>query len=709
MSPDSILLLTPITHVDVVRLATDSAPVQDVVRALTRACDPPKIVVAAIDSASAVAALADGPPLTAADQRHLMQVGLFRIFHRRNGILPGSAGHHYVKPSGKHSDRFIRTANVLVSGAEVNFIAAALLPLIEKGTERFYCDTAAIAVVAYAVCNLRKMMDAAAPFPVVDSFRSYEGAKIDELVNADTAVFLISSSTSGDLARVLSISRGVRPGRIVTLFSCHDISRDAIGETLCDLLRPPQDLDEERILPIKSYDAERGECDLCRRKSVPVRILGDQFLVGELQVRSIAIRQVDAPPWLAPFMRGNAGRGVVRCYYDHADITNQMEVWLDMDRAGLGKAFEQETDAQKRFLRIVDKGVPATTSVVVHLDDTASVTMAKAIVSHVSRESRGEVQICSAGDVLRAAFSRRREGAVVVTASAIASGRGLMAINQALRGQFPLSALVFVVGVARTRTSAIFKQIQSNLTLSEMYGRYDFHYVDHVCVPDQPHANLSWESETDLWKKMIEAYSEKPDFPRGWIERRLHELGAASSVEVRGLQQNVLLKSPWTEEELRLRPNFAFWPFEYSSDAVTQADVYLTIASVLHSLREREGTDGLRQYEHSRALISPRMFDRFNDGVIQGCLLRAATPAELSYDLRFEDSDVMRQVVQNTFAFAGGQRGEAACEFLVAIATGRLTMLWEHIESALSALAADELVPPVVKYLRQWIRDERQR
>lgn len=98
-----------------------------------------------------------------------------------------------------------------------------------------------------------------------------------------------------------------------------------------------------------------------------------------------------------------------------------------------------------------------------------------------------------------------------------------------------------------------------------------------------------------------------------------------------------------TSEVLYLRKNFAFWNFDYEESQIFQSEVFFTINSIINFLENKEiTTEGsLQQSNFVRTLLSTENFQRFNDGIIQACFLRASKPEYLSYDL---DPDSSRQM-----------------------------------------------------------------
>jgi hypothetical protein len=159
-----------------------------------------------------------------------------------------------------------------------------------------------------------------------------------------------------------------------------------------------------------------------------------------------------------------------------------------------------------------------------------------------------------------------------------------------------------------------------------------------------------------------------------------------------------------TGATLKLRPGFAFWDFDYGGRSVSQGDVFTTVALVLHTLRRAgRGNRSLGQYDHVRRIISPRCFERFNDGVIQASLLRAAYPSELDYSINDGLSEEMHDILRTLFSQRTTEVGEAAPEFLVALATQQLRLVPTYLKALCEEFAsADDR--EAWQFYWQWIR-----
>lgn len=91
-------------------------------------------------------------------------------------------------------------------------------------------------------------------------------------------------------------------------------------------------------------------------------------------------------------------------------------------------------------------------------------------------------------------------------------------------------------------------------------------------------------------------------------------------------------------------------------------------------------------------------FGRYNDGIIQASLLRAARPTELDFAGDAGLSKDAARIIRRIVADSNRARGEAASEFLVAIGSGRLKLDRNGLETVPATLDG---APPLVEELRQ--------
>jgi hypothetical protein len=152
----------------------------------------------------------------------------------------------------------------------------------------------------------------------------------------------------------------------------------------------------------------------------------------------------------------------------------------------------------------------------------------------------------------------------------------------------------------------------------------------------------------------------------------------SNSIDIDGL----FLPKPDGNKSM-LRQTFAFWSdLDLIVKHATQSDVYWTVQSLLHDLRLKSDENGLASTYHT-TLISPACFDRYNDGIIQACLLRSAKPVELNYAVDEEFSRQMTDVLYSVISNWENNQGEASLEFLLALWHGRLQLLDADIKKLL--------------------------
>lgn len=204
-SPDHVIILTHKFSRDVLVGLTTLDEFRARLPGRLRSQDPVPVTCAYFDSSGELFQVKQHPEIKPGDTDRklgalagpLIHAGLFSIFDRRNGLLPTSPLYHYVKPSEKHTSQFIRAAEILVDGGEVDFLASCLLGHLLESTEYIYCDSASISVVGYAVAKLKRCHEPGFRYPVVESFGSYHSVRTYPFLNPSESLFLISASTSG--------------------------------------------------------------------------------------------------------------------------------------------------------------------------------------------------------------------------------------------------------------------------------------------------------------------------------------------------------------------------------------------------------------------------------------------------------------------------------------------------------------------------------
>ena len=590
--------------------------------------------------------------------RSLIHQGLRDIFVRRGALIQAEDGQHFIHPSGKHSQAFIRAANTLVDGPETMFIASCLLRHLPASTRYLWIDTSSIGSLAQAFSFLRFQLAPELPVPTVSSFSSWKAISGGSISRVPHRAALISATTSGNLARRLVSDQGFKAKEVITLFSFATTPTDPV---VCDLSNDPVVHRGRRV----ESEYQEGRCALCDAQSRPIRFVGDQFLADAVRYDPVVIVRDEAPKGLREFMEayhGHAGLGV-RTAKDTGDSFRVVDV--DPIRLSTTGRFKDKFDAA------VERHAPRHLKALVHLDDEASKALARRFLMSAGFDA----------DLMIAAGSlQSREpdadagggGGVVVVAGTAGRGHDLDGISRDLRDPYGETPRTYLIGFTKHSHSNRWKQLTNNLKFNSRSARgkgyeHVVRALETMVLPDGDE-RTAWEGELGLLK----GFRDDPDFlstteeEQGTIDARIDDLQRSGIL----VTDRLFLPSP-EGAQLALRDTFAFWN-RNAARTVSQGDVVFTIASVLENLRFGSSPK-LVSDPFVQRVIDPGMFGRYNDGVIQASLLRCALPHELYYASTPSLSQQMADLMKRVFA-ANAPANEAGLEFLLALATGRLRL-----------------------------------
>lgn len=580
--------------------------------------------------------------------------GMLDIFERRQGLITSSSSFHFSKPSGDHCSGFIRASNLLVAGEEVAFLAISLLPYFSEAPDRIYVDTSSISyLVSVAALMSGRYSER---LPLIESFESYTALKKSfDFVEAASSLVIISATTSGGLAAEILKKNNFTAEQVVTLFySKLKPAQYGIFDVAC--------LVSESI---KSFAPE--DCSDCLKGSKVIKIAGDQFLPEAPSHGQVVIKKTDFTADRRKFFEEFAAKNLLQ-WRVASDLgaESREHFFIDVENylKGMPKGFSE------KLHRSVKKYISRDAEKIIALDDPGSISLMEEVKKIIGEpgvvwQSMSEVD----EDLLKGSSS------VVVIAGAITSGRKLLDASRKLRCISDQSSILYLVGFSKIPSKDAYEQLRKDL---ELGGRT-------LIVLSECHmprvigsTRTSWDAEFDFLREISDDLSEDPV-----------ELSDALKVRLGKFEQNefdsddLFLPSP-SGEVLKLRDTFAFWSgLEIDHTTSTQADVYWTIQAILHDMRIKPNGAGLASIYHS-TVISPACFDRYNDGVIQACLLRAATASELNYSVSDDFSLKMMDFLISVIEGSAEAQGEGALEFLMAMCLGHLRINTEHLRELLS-------------------------
>jgi hypothetical protein len=612
--------------------------------------------------------------------------GLYKIFESNKGILYSDISYHYILPSGKHSPYFIRVGNILNNHPEVYFISFWLLKYIKDDCSKIYYDTSSILAILITTLQLRYSLDNPKRFELI-SFSSYE--KVDEFEFDSDSLVVVSASNSGNLQNKIKFKNPSVD--LITIIYNSRVNLDVE----C-LLNISQFVDLSNYKQYKGYE----ECEYCKLSSTPVNIAGEQFLPLKLATQKVTLTRECSPDWLRSFMKQFAYKNIIVCNKKENGKTREIYLDLSTHHPTINIPFEGETkkliEYDSEFIKFIENKIPISLKYIIYLDDPASKIIADQVynfvesklpiikppISHVNLESIESDEKCSA----------------LIIASSIASGNRLNSVSKELRRHEKLS-LVYLIGVMRTISDKSTRNLISNLQVREdKLSTNQVHYLTKIHIPDNhsKYNNDLLKSPWQIEKIQIENLLKDGHENDFLIERN-------QILSQNGLQDQLFWYNPIDKKQLVLNKNFAFFKFEdlCSGDFVQprQSEVYFIISSILHNLRIYHTsidkpviTGGRRvipllQHEHMKSILSPDNFIRFNDGIIQACILRAATPAELNYSIDGGYSHEMKQTLLSLFSNPKSQSSEAILEFLYAFWRKRIRLINKDTEEFLEHIS----------------------
>ena len=607
------------------------------------------------------------------------------VFKKHGGFVEANANYHFKNPSGKHTDRFMRLSNLLVHQAEISLIAMTTLRHVPADAAEAHVDTPAMFSIVAALNDHIRSLDAKRPTLACESFRSYGGLARHDFRGASRGVVLISASSSGGMAAQIT-KRDVDPDRIA-----HVLYLGPPGHRLkvaIDLSRDPK-ANPDGVADARETYSALG-CALCDAGSIAVQLQGDQFDLGGPEFEPLTINKTDAPERLAATMQRLAGSSALAISLTQGSDRRQYLVHAP--------ALLSATEFTRNLDYFARRHVPAPVRECIVLDPgsrpfaAAVCTAAGASPAMIPRDG---LDALGKDDV--DAHGKALDGApILIAAAVIESGRALLDVSRDLRKSRPASPQVYLVGLAKTGSAERLKALERTLVQTHGASPHEFAAVESLILPPGAAAN-AWSAELAFLDRAVASGATlSHDLGRRRLNLRRSSLPLVDTLFV-----------ACGDTALRLQPGFVFWPAALSQEgSFSQADVFYTISSVLQKLRttpSKAGARALRANWFQQTLLDPANLGRFNDGVIQACLLRAARPMEIDYSSDAGTQLDAERIIGKIVAGAHRPRGDAAAEVLIALGSRRLRLAPKPLAEVLTPLPTQ---PPLVVELIELCRSQ---
>lgn len=614
--------------------------------------------------------------------------GLQNIFIKRGGLVETEGTHHYVFPSKKHCNKFLRTGNILLYSSEIYFIAFSLLKHFNGEIHnQIYCDSSSINSIALSLSELKnRFNDEKIQIPI-ESFSSYEGLYKNDLNYKKNALLIISASTSANIITyILDAHKEIERQNIVVLFflGSEDKYNNIKDKVLCNLTQSKSN--PNGIPEYKTYYEK--DCIHCNSGSYPVQVSGDVFLLEKPRINSLLIGVKDAHSDLSKFVEEFKSdkllNTVLKTNYKESSSSKKYEIYIDYSEILEGIKNNRYNNYHKKLNAYINQFVPSNTRYIIHLNDNSSKELASYIYDKIKDNYTAErLPIIISQDDFNKEIKSESEGNVLVVGSCISNGKNLLYLSRALRN-FEKLRVVYFVGISRMKSKEALTVLKSNLKQGN-YGSETSTYVEVesvFCLNESK--DTSWIVEIEFLNRLVTLLNDK-DMDKTTIDffkDRIKYIRSSNSSESKGLSDRLfypkIVKRP--HKELAIRNNFAFFNFHNYVKVVTQSDIYFTISNIVNSLRNSDKIEkSLKQTSFVRNLISPGNFNRFNDGIIQASILRSAKAEELSYSIDYDLSLEMRNILETLIKYHENEQSEALLEFLYAIAIFKLSLKESHL------------------------------
>lgn len=593
--------------------------------------------------------------LIKAQYRAIVKAGLAHLVKRSDVLKRAPAGFFYSKPSSRASNYFIRAEDLLSETLHAHYLAFACLPLIKKVTEKgmsapdtLYLDTIALLPLAFAL-QMYLMRFGQPLFVDIRSFHSHEGlVKDGPLPKGASAMCLISASTRCGLAEQWTKINSAAPCLVTTILSFESTA------DCCTILHTLKQPDDFEVL----QEGDSGGTRL-------IRIHGERFVAEHSETRLLNITTDHAPTILQPKFYSFMGENLFSCFRQDKPGARARTVHVNKDSLIVTDGFKSWFDTV-----LLEEAV-SSTRWIIHDDDDASAQLADKAIAYL-KACGVEIETKVSFDHFDA--GTKFNGSVIILAAAVERGSRLQSVSRRLRTAQLTGTRLYIAGALFGRSYQMMKELQNNLTQpAKDHSRYVVKTYMEIPAAELACAD-HWEQEQTVLRSL---HSFTEDFSPP-VTKRMEVFDLAPA---QGLALNPFWPSSHTGEPMKLSRGFAFVDGkpDGKSDVTTatSTDIFLTILWILQNARYGEKVANAKRLESGelqQVLLSPEVFSRFDDGVIQAAFLHAALPTELDYRADETQSLAMSDIIYRLAAGYGYERGEAAMEFVMAVAIEKIRL-----------------------------------
>lgn len=571
-----------------------------------------------------------------------LRQGLSRLVRDNPVVQLAPAGHVFKHPSGTINKVFIQARELATSEPQFAFVGRSLCQAL--GSDIF-SSAAQVFVDTMSIYSfVREALNFSGNSARIQSFHSY--VALAELVApGNPYIVVISASTTGGMARRLHSEQGFENERLLTLIDTTESGR--LGTVLV-ALDTIDDIYSEHLT-----DSTETEIEL----------VGEHFSSKAKPPRTVTLGLTHRPGSLEKILKEFGLHAVMPINVIPPGKPRPKIVSLD------GAAVARCTALIDWLRDEVSWRVSVAVNFVLHTDDPGSTEMAKQAAGFIDQIKgvRPEVVNYSA---IRTGRLNDAHGVLVITAVA-GDGGILREISRELRELIATTIpRHFLVGIGLPQSADAWARLEQFLVRNTTFRNYGFSCWHMLSVGADGSRN-AWQDMADLASD-AEINIRRPHL----VDKSVSNASLGCLVTaIKSAAQGVL---PRTDGELlSLSEGFLFFgqAFNGRLAEVQTPATFLAVASVMQRARDIKTTMGqLRPTGYESVVLAPENFLRFNDNLLQACVLRAAHAAEMDYSTDPHLSTLMKEMLLKIFERHNHPYGAAALEFAVALATGRMRL-----------------------------------
>lgn len=576
-------------------------------------------------------------------QADWLRAGLANIFQPEIVVVRAPAGYAFRKPSADRSTYFIRAELALSTSAAVAFVAFAILlrlgrdyGALPKRLRLLLVDTMNVAATAFALRELLSFAGAKVA-PQIESFHSYGGLEDVASPLPGTSLCIVSASSTMNLHRKWIQTKSLSDRDAVTLVTFED-AQDARHALYC--------------LP----SSARPEVDRTSA-AYDIQITGEYFFPAFEPMRKVLLTTHHRCEEYTKNFRLLYNKGVFSVFRASPISGARRSLFIDGNLLLEVPEFRHWVDSQ------VPQLLKAGTAHIIFQDDEPSAKLAQHIGAIAEGLGCSKVDIINAKNVSNEIVNRYSP--IVCVGVVVGRGNAFLSLSRDLRNCHEGPRL-YLIGSQVEESSSKLENFKRNLVYSSHNASIEVH----------------------RWGMFLSANSIRDSFQDEWNFYKSDEIlrDRQSSLQ-KNLKSNSLFLPSGTllSEPLILNVDFAFWRNGYEAGPY-QAEVIGTISAILQNARSsklKSPDYQLRSPLLMQVVLDPENFARFNEGIIQAALLRAALPSELDFRGDASTSEYMANFLVRV-AQKFDQPQMATLEFLLAIATKKLQLNAEHADLVIS-------------------------